>query len=87
MNPILDESTVSLSDLKPGPNGTSTVVRHVREPIRTDSPLMHTLRHAGVRPGEIVSVTSSPTGVVLSSGEAAAELPTQAAAHVFVARR
>lgn len=81
-----DESMVSLSDLDPGPNGTSAVVRSIRELIQTDSQLMYTLRHAGVRPGAVVSVRSSPVGVLVSSGGAAAELPTRAAAHVFVAK-
>lgn len=48
---------------------------------------MRTLRHAGVRPGAVVLVTSSPRGVrVGRSGTEAAELPTRTAAHVFVAR-
>ena len=38
-------------------------------------------------PGVVVSVTSSPGGVMVSSDGEAAELPTQAAAHVFVAKR
>jgi DtxR family Mn-dependent transcriptional regulator len=41
----------------------------------------------GVQPGAIVSVTSSPDGVMVGSGGDAAELPTQTAAHVFVAKR
>lgn len=48
---------------------------------------MYTLRHAGVQPGAVVSVTSSPGSVMVGSGGKAAELPTQAAAHVFVAKR
>ncbi|MFC4472011.1 metal-dependent transcriptional regulator [Streptomyces xiangluensis] len=86
LDPFPDESMVSLSDLKPGPNGASAVVRHIRELIQTDPQLMYTLRHAGVQPGAVVSVTSSPGGVMVSSGGKAAELPTQAAAHVFVAK-
>ncbi|WP_169949670.1 metal-dependent transcriptional regulator [Microbispora sp. H11081] len=85
--PFLDESTVSLSDLKPGPDGASAVVRRIGEPIQTDARLMHTLRHAGVRPGAVVHVTSSPGRVTVGSGGAAAELSTQTAAHVFVAKR
>jgi DtxR family Mn-dependent transcriptional regulator len=87
VDPFPAEGTVSLSDLKPGPNGASAVVRCIRELIQTDPELMYTLRHAGVRPGAVVSVTSSPGGVMVSSGGEAAELPTQTAAHVFVAKR
>jgi len=87
LDPFLDESMVSLSDLQPGPNGASAVVGRIGEAIQTDSQLMYTLRHAGVQPGAVVSVTSSPGGVMVGSGGEAAELPTQAAAHVFVAKR
>ncbi|MGW7127952.1 metal-dependent transcriptional regulator [Streptomyces bobili] len=86
LDPFPDESMVSLSDLQPGPNGASAVVRRIRELIQTDPQLMCTLRHAGVQPGAVVSVTSSPGGVMVSSGGEAAKLPTQAAAHVFVAK-
>ncbi|MEU0644835.1 metal-dependent transcriptional regulator [Streptomyces umbrinus] len=91
MDPFLDEAIVSLSDLDPGPNGASTsvVVRRIGELIQTDPRLMRTLRQTGVRPGAVVSVTSSLGGVTVGSdGEAAelAELSTQTAAHVFVAK-
>lgn len=86
-DPFPVESTVSLRDLKPGPNGASAVVRRIGEPVQTDLRLMHTLRHAGVRPGAVVSVTSSPGGVMVGSGGESAELPTRTAAHVFVAKR
>ncbi|WP_030567741.1 metal-dependent transcriptional regulator [Streptomyces aureocirculatus] len=82
------ESTVSLSDLVPGRDGASAVVRRIGELIQTDRELMHTLRHAGVRPGAVVKVTSSPDGVLVGDGgEAAAELPLRTAAHVFVTTR
>ncbi|MGW1996991.1 metal-dependent transcriptional regulator [Embleya sp. NPDC001921] len=87
MDPFPGESMVSLGDLEPGPNGASAVVRRIGEPIQTDSRLMYTLRHAGVQPGAVVRVTSSPGGVTVGSGGEAAELPTRTAAHVFVARR
>ncbi|MGX1909970.1 metal-dependent transcriptional regulator [Streptomyces phaeochromogenes] len=87
VDPFLDEPIVSLSDLAPGPYGASAVVRRIGEPIQTDLRLMRTLRQAGVRPGAVVSVTSSPGGVMVGSGGEAAELPTQTAAHVFVAKR
>ncbi|MEU9454572.1 hypothetical protein [Streptomyces sp. NPDC048277] len=80
-----DESTVSLSALRPGPHGASAVVRRIGEPIQTDPQLMYT-RHARVQPGAVVSVTSSPGGGTVGSGGRAAELPTQTAAHIFVAK-
>lgn len=86
-DPFLDESMVSLNDLRPGPNGASAVVRRIGEPIQTDAQLMYTLRRAGVQPGAVVSVTASPGGVMVGSGGEAAELPAQTAAHVFVAKR
>ncbi|WP_330301840.1 MULTISPECIES: metal-dependent transcriptional regulator [unclassified Streptomyces] len=86
-DPFPDESMISLSDLKPGPKGASAVVRRIREAIQTDAQLMYTLRHAGVRPGAVVSVMSSPGGVTVGIGGQTAELPTHTAAHVFVAKR
>ncbi|WP_055617409.1 metal-dependent transcriptional regulator [Streptomyces phaeochromogenes] len=88
-DPFLDEAMVSLSDLAPGPNGASAsaVVRRIGELIQTDPRLMRTLQEAGIRPGALVSVTSSPDGVMVGSGGEPAELPTQTAAHVFVAER
>jgi DtxR family Mn-dependent transcriptional regulator len=47
VDPVLDENVVSLSDLEPGPNGASAVVRRIGEPIQTDPQLMYALRHAG----------------------------------------
>ncbi|MFP3987296.1 metal-dependent transcriptional regulator [Streptomyces sp. E11-3] len=87
VDPFPDESMVSLSDLELGPNGGSVVVRRIGEQVQTDSQLMHILRHAGVRPGAVVSVTSLPGGVIVGGGGEATELPTQTATHVFVAKR
>ncbi|MFJ6389351.1 metal-dependent transcriptional regulator [Streptomyces sp. NPDC091972] len=78
--------TVSLSDLRTGPGGVRTVVRRIAEPVQTDSWVMCALRYAGVRPGAVVSVTSSPGGVTVGDGRATADLPAPTAAHVFVAR-
>ena len=86
VGPFLDESMIRLSDLEPGPNGASAVVRRIGELVQTDPQLVDTLWRAGVRPGAVVSVTSSAGGVMVGSGREAAELPTQTAAHVFVAR-
>ncbi|MDH6222262.1 hypothetical protein M2283_009611 [Streptomyces pseudovenezuelae] len=44
------------------------------------------MRHAGVQMGAVVSVTSSPGGVIVGNGKEAAELPAQTAAHVFVTK-
>ncbi|MFE6176195.1 metal-dependent transcriptional regulator [Streptomyces sp. NPDC056464] len=83
-DPLPDERMVRLSDLEPGPNGARALVRCIGEPVQTDPQLMHALRHAGVRPGAVVSVTSTPRGVRVKGGGRTAELPTQSAAHVFV---
>jgi DtxR family Mn-dependent transcriptional regulator len=87
VSPFPDESMVSLNDLEPGPHGARAVVRRSGEPVQSDPGLMHALRHAGVQPGAVVSVTSSPGGVMVGSGGRAAGLPPQTAAHVLVARR
>ncbi|WP_067473903.1 metal-dependent transcriptional regulator [Actinomadura hibisca] len=85
--PFLDEDMVGLSDLKAGPGGASVVVRRIGEPVQTDARMMSVLRRAGVRPGAVVSVASSPGGVLVGSGAEAVELPAQTAAHVFVTKR
>ncbi|MFE5142119.1 metal-dependent transcriptional regulator [Streptomyces fagopyri] len=81
------EDTVSLGDLRPGPDGAGAVVRRIGELIQTDHRLMHDLRQAGVRPGAVVSVTPSRGGVMVTGGGRAVVLPTRAAAHIFVAER
>ncbi|MET7324697.1 metal-dependent transcriptional regulator [Streptomyces sp. NPDC005549] len=78
-------STVSLGDLRPGPDGTSAVVRRIGEPVQTDRGVLSALRRAGVRPGAVVSVTAWPGGVAVGGGDRTARLPARTAAHVFVA--
>ncbi|MFE1290900.1 iron dependent repressor, metal binding and dimerization domain protein [Streptomyces sp. NPDC058751] len=85
-DPFPDENAVGLGDLEPGPDGAGVVVRRIAEPVQTDSRLMYALRHAGVRPGAVVTVASSPRGVTVENGGQAAELPARSAAHVFVTR-
>jgi DtxR family Mn-dependent transcriptional regulator len=86
-DPFLDEGMVSLADLAPGAEGKTVVVRRIGEPIQTDAQLMYTLRRAGVQPGSVVSVTESAGGVLVGSGGEAAELESDTASHVFVAKR
>jgi DtxR family Mn-dependent transcriptional regulator len=85
---FLDDGMVSLTDLRPAGEAMTVVVRRIGEPIQMDSQLMYTLRRAGVQPGAVVSVTPGAGGgvQVASSGEAA-ELDSDIAAHVFVAKR
>ncbi|MEU7693973.1 MULTISPECIES: metal-dependent transcriptional regulator [Microbispora] len=85
-DPFLGEGVVSLGDLQPGPS-MSVVVRRIGEPLQTDPRLMYALRQAGVRPGAVVNVTSSPGGLLVGSSGERAELPTRTAAHIFVAKR
>ncbi|QOV39974.1 metal-dependent transcriptional regulator [Streptomyces ferrugineus] len=85
-DPFPDGTTISLSDLETGPDGVSAVVRRIREPVQADARLMYAVRYAGVRPGAVVCVTSSPGGVTVGSGRVTAELPAPTAAHVFVTK-
>ena len=86
-DPFLEDGMVSLRELKPGSVAASVVVRRIGEPIQTDAQVMYTLRRAGVQPGAVVSVTTSPGGVLVGSGGEAAELDDEVASHVFVAKR
>ena len=87
VDPFLDAGMVSLMDLDAGADGKTAVVRRIGEPIQADAQLMYTLRRAGVQPGAVVSVTESPAGVLVGSSGEAAELGSEIAAHVFVAKR
>ena len=59
-------------------------VRRIGEPIQDDADLMAALRRAGVGPGEVVKIHTSPGGVMLGSAGEYAELDLDTAAHVFV---
>lgn len=69
------------------PDGTDVVVRRIGEPIQTDGDLMRTLRRAGVRPGATVRVAPAVGGVLVGTGDSAAELGKDIAMHVFVAHQ
>lgn len=81
-----DAALVTLDALRPGEAGASVVVRRIGEPIQTDEVLMRTLRRAGIRPGATVRVAAAIGGVLVGSGEDAAELGREIAQHVFVAQ-
>ncbi|MBD0690813.1 metal-dependent transcriptional regulator [Streptomyces sp. CBMA123] len=83
-----DAALVPLDSVKPGEAGADVVVRRIGEPIQTDSELMSTLRRAGVRPGSTVKVSigAGVGGVLVGTGENAAELGKDIAQHVFVAQ-
>lgn len=81
-----DAALVTLEAVRPGEDGVNVVVRRIGEPIQTDEALMRTLRRAGVRPGATVRVSAAVGGVQVGSGEDAAELVKEIAAHVFVAQ-
>ncbi|MGW7583310.1 metal-dependent transcriptional regulator [Kitasatospora sp. NPDC054768] len=81
-----DAGLVPLDTVKPGEAGADVVVRRIGEPIQTDSALMSTLRRAGVRPGSTVKVNAGVGGVLVGTGDNAAELGKDIAQHVFVAQ-
>ena len=60
------------------------VVRRIAEPVQTDHALMATLRRAGVRPGQLVTVASGPLGLLVGSGGESVELSATIAAQVLV---
>ncbi|MEU8511948.1 metal-dependent transcriptional regulator [Kitasatospora sp. NPDC048722] len=81
-----DAALVQLDSVKTGEEGVSVVVRRIGEPIQTDEGLMRRLRRAGVRPGSTVMVSPGVGGVLVGTGENAAELGKDIAQHVFVAK-
>ncbi|MFI5531507.1 metal-dependent transcriptional regulator [Kitasatospora sp. NPDC051853] len=80
-----DASLVALDAVRPGEGGVDVVVRRIGEPIQNDEGLMLTLRRAGIRPGTTVKVSTGVGGLLVGTGENAAELPKDIAAHLFVA--
>ncbi|BFV57752.1 metal-dependent transcriptional regulator [Kitasatospora sp. CMC57] len=81
-----DAALATLDSVRPGDAGVNVVVRRIGEPIQTDEGLMLTLRRAGIRPGHTVRVgAGADGGVLVGSGDSAAELPKDIAAHLFVA--
>ncbi|ROS44346.1 metal-dependent transcriptional regulator [Amycolatopsis thermoflava] len=83
----VDETALSLSALEPGPSGASALVHRIGERIQADTRLLNSLRRAGVRPGAVVSVRSSPHGVFVGTGGETTELRPQTASHVYVVKR
>jgi DtxR family Mn-dependent transcriptional regulator len=65
-------------------SGVKVTVRRLGEPIQTDEHVMAALRRAGAMPGERVTATLSPGGILVGSGGETAELAAGMAAHVFV---
>jgi DtxR family Mn-dependent transcriptional regulator len=65
-------------------DGVSVVVRRIGEPAQTDLAVMHSMRRAGVRPGESVVARSSHGGVLVGRGGETVELDPEIASHVFV---
>ncbi|WP_435061545.1 iron dependent repressor, metal binding and dimerization domain protein [Amycolatopsis thermoflava] len=82
-----DETTLSLSALEAGPSGARALVHRIGERIQADTQLLNSLRRAGVRPGAVVSVRSSPHGVFVGTGGETTELRPQTASHVYVVKR
>jgi DtxR family transcriptional regulator, iron-dependent repressor len=64
------------------------VIRRISEQIQSDAGLMLKLRRSGIQPGREVTLSVADDGVRVTSddgtGRITADLPRQAAAHVFV---
>jgi len=81
-DPAID-GLVTLDQI-PTEGGARVVVRRLAEPLQTDTVLMSRLRRAGVQPGEVITVVSSPEGLLVGSGGESTEISTEVATHVFV---
>jgi DtxR family transcriptional regulator, Mn-dependent transcriptional regulator len=77
------DGVVSLPEVA-SEGGVKVTVRRLGEPIQTDEQVMGALRRAGAMPGERVTATVSPGGILVGSGGETAELATSMAAHIFV---
>jgi len=61
-------------------------VRRISEEMQKDDDLMAALRRIGARPGEVVTATIGPEGVVVGKSGETAEIMPEAADHIFVRR-
>jgi DtxR family transcriptional regulator, Mn-dependent transcriptional regulator len=77
------DGVAPLSDVADA-DGVKVTVRRLGEPIQTDEHVMAGLRRAGAMPGERVTATLSPGGILVGSGGETAELASSMAAHIFV---
>lgn len=59
-------------------------IRRIGEPLQTNSELMSSLRRSGLRPGETVTITRSPGGVLAGSAGEYVELDDTTAGLIFV---
>lgn len=84
---VLDEGLFETLDAVARDDAQRVTVRRIGEPIQDDSELMSTLTRAGVRPGQVVKVTLSGSGILVGSGMEYAELDRTTASHVFVSAR
>jgi DtxR family transcriptional regulator, Mn-dependent transcriptional regulator len=64
--------------------GLRVTVRRLGEPIQTDESAMASLRRVGALPGERVTATLAPGGILVGSGGETAELAESLASHIFV---
>lgn len=61
------------------------VVCRIAEPMQTEE-IMSVLRRIGAQPGEVVTVRRGTDGVLVGSAGETAEIPADAASHLFVRR-
>ncbi len=75
--------TVAVQDVA---EPTAFEVRRISEPLQNDIASMAVLRRVGVLPGAELLAHAGADGVVVSRGEETADLDTEVAAHIFVAK-
>ncbi|HZJ07850.1 MAG TPA: metal-dependent transcriptional regulator [Nocardioidaceae bacterium] len=62
------------------------LVRRISEEMQKDESVMAALRRVGALPDKVVTVVSRAGGVLIASGEEAAEIDHESASHMFVRR-
>ncbi|MFL6179748.1 MAG: FeoA domain-containing protein, partial [Actinomycetes bacterium] len=82
---VFDSGELTGLDAVAQDDSRRVTVRRIGEPIQDNHELMASLNRAGVRPGEVVKVRRTDTGVMVGSGMEYAELEPTLAAHVLVA--
>jgi DtxR family transcriptional regulator, Mn-dependent transcriptional regulator len=59
-------------------------IDRISEQLQPDAALMHRLSDAGIRPGRVVTLAATPTGVEVGSGDALTNFERVVSDHVFV---
>ena len=80
------EGVEPLSEVATSSEEVRVLVRRISEEVQKDESVMAALRRVGALPDKVVTVANRAGGVLIASGEEAAEIDHESASHMFVRR-